>query len=1411
MKKIFFLIILGVTLLGISSKTIAIPAYKHQITVKQSDNTNLLLFLKGDEKVNWAKTIDGYTILKAKNGDFVYAIPDDKGGMKPSNITAHNESERKIEELELLRTLNKELFFSNEQINSLKQLWEFKQTTNFQNALIQAKTTQRQLRIIVLLVGYPNRPFVNDAQYFDNLFNQVGYNINGNEGSIKDYFLASTFENVNVTADVFGPYISSAGCEAYSYEVTDHLGAKNLLSEIINVADSSINFANYCSNGSEYVDCIYMIFAGCATSSGEPNAIWPHRGVIYPPVQKDGVYIYSYACSSELNGTTFSGTTPPVIGTIAHEFSHVLGLADVYDTDYELNGQSFASDDWDVMSGGSYNNGGRTPCLWSAFQRSSEGFLDLIELNTASGIGNKTLPPLSSSNIAYKLTHSPTEYFVLENRQQIGWDRFFPGHGMIITHIDKNVPGWNMNCANCVPTWMGIDIEEANQSSRWNRTSNPFPGTSNNTNFTDSSTPNSLSNSGTALNKPIQRITENIATKNISFDFGAISPNAPRAITNAITRVTSDSIYVSVTVSQTTDPIIEKGIVYSTSNNPLFTDTKIINNQSVNDFTSIISAVQPSTTYYVRAYVKNSSQAYFFGEIIQVTTPCQSVRTFPFSNSFEHSNSLTCWSEESNSYFSNVWKIKDSTISGGISSAQDGLKFATLSSTYPTGQTRKLITPQLDVSVLSQPYLKFYYATKQKGDFQDVLRVYYKTSQQSQWQLLKTYFSNTANWTMDSINLPEKSNTYFIAFEAELYSGYGVCIDNVIISEANLMAYPIVDTLRIDNITDKSARISSSVLSQGYTPIIERGIVFSTQPFPVIDDSFISSPTIGIGQFTVIPSNLESNTEYYFRAYAKNLGLISYGEQKSIITKCERISNFPHSFVSENIDSNCFDKGINWKLTSLDGTINPYSGTNFFMYKPIDNTTSKLIIPIVNLLNYSDTKIKFWYHKPNTTNTLNVYSKIGVEGDWNLLKTYSSSTNQWTLDSINLTNPNDNFYIAFEGVSQNSNPIYIDQIEIDGVYQLPRVNTAQTSLLSYNSIQTGGEVVYLGSSDVFERGVCWTTNGSLPQKTDSKLILGSGMGAFSSNLSNLQPETTYRIRAYATNSFGTNYGQDYTITTPPTPIFNNIISGDQTLCFNAPTQTIQGSTPTGGNGQYSYLWIQSRNNEDWELAEDSDLRILQSYLPFRAQETLHYRRIVNSRLVSDTSNSVLINVSPRTRAGNVFRVQDTIELNQELRMELRAFIGDSFVWERKKLEYEWLTIPNSPDSNWLTDTPTEIGLYYYRVRVRSGVCSEEISGIDWTYVKQRIGLNDIESKEDVILISPNPSNGAINVLYKNNEVFIGELFIYDINAKLIKKIENQVLNYGDNRIDLNPIDAGSYLLVLKNQNQVMSKLIIINK
>ena len=83
----------------IGSAAIAVPAYNQLIVVKQSDNTELSLFLKGDEKVNWAKTTDGYTLLKSKNGDFVYAIANDKQGITPSTFIAHNDNERDKEEI----------------------------------------------------------------------------------------------------------------------------------------------------------------------------------------------------------------------------------------------------------------------------------------------------------------------------------------------------------------------------------------------------------------------------------------------------------------------------------------------------------------------------------------------------------------------------------------------------------------------------------------------------------------------------------------------------------------------------------------------------------------------------------------------------------------------------------------------------------------------------------------------------------------------------------------------------------------------------------------------------------------------------------------------------------------------------------------------------------------------------------------------------------------------------------------------------------------------------------------------------------------------------------------------------------------------------------------------------------------
>ncbi|MDR0971334.1 MAG: M6 family metalloprotease domain-containing protein [Bacteroidales bacterium] len=1404
MKRIIYLTLFFISITLFSNGAFAVVANPKAIEVRQSDKTILSIFLKGDEKFSWAKTIDGYTLLKAKNGDFVYAISDNKQGILPSDIIAHNPENRDEREKNFLRNTSKELFFSKDQISYLKSLWDFKQSEEFKEKLSLAKDANTQLKILVLLADFPDKPFTYNATDFDNLFNQVGYSENGNEGSVKDYFKASTFNNVDLISGVYGPYTSSAGYASYGQDIAGNNGARNLLEEVIVLADNDVDFSEY-TNGTQYVSCVFMIFAGCAASSGEPDAIWPHRSAIYPPLLKDGVYIYDYGCASELEGTSYYGANPPKIGTVCHEFSHVLGLEDTYDTDYELNGSATTSDSWDVMSSGSYNNGGRTPCLWSAYQRSQVGFLTLVEL---SGSGNKTLPELSENNVAFKITYNNNEFLVFENRQQKGWDAFLPGHGMLITHIDKTVPGFNSNCANCNPQYMGINLLEASPFNVYNRASNPFPGTSNNTSFTDNTNPNSLSNDGTPINKPINNIRENNQTKNISFDFGTIPQNAPKAITNSITRLTFDTIYVSVTTSQTTDPIVEKGVIYSTNSNPTFQDNKVISSNSASSFICSITNILPSTTYYVRAYVKNNYNVYYYGEIIKVTSPCPSINTFPFEESFEE-NVFQCWSEEGNRYVSNTWKIKDTLFANSIFIAEDGYKFIGISNRYLSGQDRKLISPILNLSLLSTPYLKFNYLIPQRGNYLDELKVLYRVSSLDNWQELKTITGNTNQWETDSILLPNKTNTYQIAFQSLLYGGYGVNIDNVIVSEANSLAYCQSSTLSVDNITDVSVNVSFNVSSSGYTPLIEKGVVYSTTPNPTIEDSYISALNNNLGDASLNISSLEPNTTYYFRSYAKNQGLLSYGNTLIATTKCQRVEEFPHNFYAEDIDSNCFDKGESWFLTSLNGNILPFEGENFFAFKPNVSSSSKLIVPLMNLQEHQEAKLIFYYNKPSSANTLKIYYRISLQDSWHLLETFTNETSSWVKDSVSLTNPSNDYYIAFEGISNGGEGIFLDNIEVSAIKQTPTILSLGAELLTYNSVLVRGDLISAGYSPIIQKGVCYTSNSSLPTIDDQKVISSTNnLGEFSLIAENLNEQTTYTFRVFAKNSFGVVYGNAFSITTPPTPIFNNSIIGDQRLCFNSVSTTIEGLLPSGGNGHYKYSWLKSQDSIVWTNAPEDTL---QNFVPFRVQQSEYFKRVVSSGVVSDTSNVAFIKVYERTRAGNVFREQDTVSFGDSVKMELRASMGDSLVWERRLLEYSWEELSYGVNDKHLIDVPENSGLYFYRVRVRNGVCSEEISGEDYTYVKQKIGFSDIDNDiNNDITISPNPSNGKININFKGKNSFLCNISLFNIEGKKIKDKNNVGILSGDNYFDFSPLIDGSYILLIENNKLQIRKVIIIS-
>jgi len=299
---------------------------------------------------------------------------------------------------------------------------------------------------------------------------------------------------------------------------------RELVTEAVYLADTDVDYSDFDNDGNGSVDGVYVIYAGYGEeySGVSTDAIWAHAWGI-PTVTLDGKTISRYSCSSELRGN--SGTNLCRIGVICHEFGHVLGSPDFYDTNYATGGQYSGTGYWDLMASGSWNNSGATPAHHNAYTK-----VYVYSWATATTKSAGALITLynaeENSNSFYRYnTTTANEYFLMENRQQHKFDNNIPGHGMIIYHIDGTYiasagnlinagihQGMYPVCANAAgnPTAVYGTI---------NGTGCPFPGTSSITSFTDVTTPYSLSWALANTDKPITDITEDVGAKTVTITF----------------------------------------------------------------------------------------------------------------------------------------------------------------------------------------------------------------------------------------------------------------------------------------------------------------------------------------------------------------------------------------------------------------------------------------------------------------------------------------------------------------------------------------------------------------------------------------------------------------------------------------------------------------------------------------------------------------------------------------------------------------------------------------------------------------------------------------------------------------------------------------------------------------------------
>ncbi len=355
-----------------------------------------------------------------------------------------------------------------------------------QRAALERAPLTGAVRVAVVLVDFSDKAMAaGAADRFENLFFSTGVLPHG---SVKEYFADVSGGRIDIQGEVVGPYrmpqtvAAYAGADNGVQAATPN--ARTLANDALTAANPHLDFGPYDNDGNGYVDAFIVVHAGRgAEETGAAADIWSHKWVLPSERSVDGTKVYAYLTIPE----------DARLGVSAHELGHLLfGWPDLYDTDNTSEGVG----NWCLMGSGSWGLGGDRPVHPSAWCKSTQGWVNVI---TQTSNGDVTVADVKTGRSAYRLWKdgaAGNEYFLVENRQQAGYDASLPGQGLLIWHIDEAIAN-NKNEAHYKVALMQADGAR-NLENNANRGDggDPFPGTSGNTSFTNSSTPSSQSYAG---------------------------------------------------------------------------------------------------------------------------------------------------------------------------------------------------------------------------------------------------------------------------------------------------------------------------------------------------------------------------------------------------------------------------------------------------------------------------------------------------------------------------------------------------------------------------------------------------------------------------------------------------------------------------------------------------------------------------------------------------------------------------------------------------------------------------------------------------------------------------------------------------------------------------------------------------
>ena len=541
--------------------------------IKQADGTTITVRAYGDEDLSYFLASDG-TLLYQEGTNFYIAGVKADGTLYSTGVLAHEPSMRTIKEISAIKAQNAKAFYNSMETQAKANKVRREPMTP-DNSLLPSLGKHK---IPVILVEFSDVEFSveNPKATFDKylngkeLFNkETDPEMGQNYAGVAKYFKDMSFGKFEPEFEVYGPVNLGKPLATYGagYSSQENMGL--LLTDACTAVDDKVDFTQYDSNDDGNIDLIYIIYAGFSQSiaGNSTDCIHPKSGYLSLAKSFDGMDVKRYGVNNELNGTPADQANGPIIngiGLFCHEFSHCMGLPDLYPKSGSIAEACINQnmDYWSLMDAGEYTANGYRPTAYTAWERERLGWM---EIGTLTGPSNVELKSLDEGGAAFRIYNDKDEtgheYYIVENVQNNGWNKNLFGNGLMVTHVDYlssqfSLGGCKVNNTEGHPRmhvmaadgmfvpeyFLGSTIEDSYitflkehnadlvakyggqvfsiEDYKAEAAGDLFPGTSNATSLTDDSQPmKAWTYNGETMGKPITDITNDTEKGIVSFKF----------------------------------------------------------------------------------------------------------------------------------------------------------------------------------------------------------------------------------------------------------------------------------------------------------------------------------------------------------------------------------------------------------------------------------------------------------------------------------------------------------------------------------------------------------------------------------------------------------------------------------------------------------------------------------------------------------------------------------------------------------------------------------------------------------------------------------------------------------------------------------------------------------------------------